>query len=576
MAQADKDLPIPGESSANMPPIGAGTDYSSSVESAPAGEAVEEKALDQTNEPAQTAPAGLPHAKQVQSSKRASAEQRPNAKQQKRDSNGQTAARSAAPDKASDVARRLLARFELPNTIIDRALVPPELLGTLDAAGLGSPAVLPAASFMALAAIVTVTGPQVSFLACTDEKLKTILTANGLSLRIALMSEERRSSVVPAAIMAGVYAVENALIGDYLKAVQSNADQRRASAKLRSLHDQATRAASALGIDPPPPFAEDAPILKLARPRIVVPYGASSAIIQAAAGGTGTLLVDDRWVKSMSNVGSNFDEATATLLADLSLGRQIPIADPDGRNSMQAFPACVIGQLTTGDCATLHNAGQDQYAATIFVRAATMPISADNSGLVALMSRVHHMTAEPVALHLSESAQHRLATAATSWTSRAAAASPPLSDFLAGLPDLARRLAAALHIVGSTNGDNKIGAEIPLTAVKRAASIVDTFVMPFAEALLGPLSTAETERDARRMVGYLRERASEANRKIERRPWMRAWQAMPISRFDAALELLQQEKLLVALDKAEGKEGGGQCFEVASVVYNATDTVSHP
>jgi hypothetical protein len=112
MAQADEDPPIPpGESAANMPPIDAGTDYSSSVESP--GETVEEKALDQTNEPAQTAYAGKPHAKHGQGSKRASAEQRPKTKQQKRDSNGQTAAGSAAPNKASGVAGRLVNAGEI-------------------------------------------------------------------------------------------------------------------------------------------------------------------------------------------------------------------------------------------------------------------------------------------------------------------------------------------------------------------------------------------------------------------------------------------------------------------------------
>lgn len=174
-------------------------------------------------------------------------------------------------------------------------------------------------------------------------ELKGMLPATGLSLRVALISEERRSSVVPAAILAGVYAAENTPIDAYLNAVEGSAAQRRASAKLRLLHEQATRAAAALGIEPPPPFAEDAAVREQARPRIVLPRGAYSAIIDAAAGGTGTLVIDERWMKSTSKVGDNFDEATAALLTALSLGHQIPVADPDGRNTMRSLPASLIG-----------------------------------------------------------------------------------------------------------------------------------------------------------------------------------------------------------------------------------------
>lgn len=299
-----------------------------------------------------------------------------------------------------------------------------------------------------------------------------------------------------------------------------------------------------------------------------MPRGAYRAIIDAAAGGTGTLVIDDRWMKSMSDVGANFDELTAALLTTLSLGDQIPVADPDGRNTMRALPACVIGQLTAAECMTLHKAGRDQFAGTIFVTAATAPINADNSGLIALMSRAHRMVDSPVALHMSDSAQHRLATAASGWASLATKALPPLSDFLVGLPDLARRLAAALHIVAAAGSDGKVVSEIPLSTVKRAITITDTFVSPIAQTVLAVLSTEETERDALRMVGYLREHTSGTNRKIERRPWMRAWQnAMPIPRFDAALAILQQEKLLTSLDKAEGQVNGGQHFEVAIAVY---------
>ncbi|MBI2714342.1 MAG: hypothetical protein HYX37_07795 [Rhizobiales bacterium] len=569
MIQADDVPKMPSaETETDAPPMNAGIDHSSKVAEATPGEAAANTAPDLTNEPAQKVNTAKPHAKTGQDTKRAPTQQRPKTKSDKHRNTAQTAAGVTTPDETSNLAGRLLARFELPKATLDRGLVPPELLGALDAAGLGSPDVLPSATFMALAAIIAVAGPHVSFPA--DDKLKEILPAKGLSLRVVALTEERRSSVVPAALLAGLYGAENAAIDAYLIAVEGSAAQRRASTKLRALHEQATQAAAALGIKPPPPFAEDAPIHGLARPRIVLAHGAHSAIIEAAAGGTGTLVIDDRWMKSMSNVGNNFDEATDALLTALSLGHQIPVPDPDGRNTMRALPASVIGQLTAAECATLHKAGRDQFAGTIFVRAATAPVNADSSGLITLMRRVHGMADVPVALKLSEKARHRLAPAAGNWASLAAAALPPLSDVLAGLPDLARRLAAALHIVAGAGSDGKMTAEIPLSTVKQAATIVDTFVAPVAQALLGSLSTAETERDARRMVRYLREHTSRTNREIERRPWMRAWQkSMPITRFDAALALLQQAKLLTPLDKVEGKVSGGQRFEVAAAVHDA-------
>jgi hypothetical protein len=571
MAQADDVPQVPtAESAADAPPINAGTSHSSELPEAFSDDAAGSMASEQTNEPAQKASAAKPRVKTGRGSKYARTEQQPKKKRDKSGNNSQTAAGITTPDETSDLAGRLLAHFELPNTVLDRGLVPPELLGALDAAGLGSPDVLASATFMTLAAIIAVAGPHVSFMACTDDKLKEMLPATGLSLRVVLLAEERRSSVVPAAILAGVYAAENTAIDAYLNAVAGSAAQRRASAKLRLLHEQATLAAAALGIEPPPPFVEDAPIRGLARPRIVLPRGAYSAIVDAAAGGTGTLVIDDRWMKSM-NVGDNFDEATAALLAALSLGHQIPVADLDGRNTMRALPASVIGQLTAAECATLHKADRDQFGATIFVRAATAPVNADSSGLVALMRGVQSMVDVPVTLHLSEKSQDRLVMAADNWASLAALSLPPMSDVLAGLPDLARRLGVALHLVAAAGSDGKLAAEIPLAAVKRAVAIVDTFVAPVAQSLLGSLSTGETERDARRMVAYLREHTSMTNREIERRPWMRAWQkSMPIARFDAALALLQQEKLLTPLDKIEGTVNGGQRFEVAAAVYGAT------
>jgi len=56
------------------------------------------------------------------------------------------------------------------------------------------------------------------------------------------------------------------------------------------------------------------------------------------------------------------------------------------------------------------------------------------------------------------------------------------------------------------------------------------------------------------------------HRLFERRVLVRSWQhSMKVARLDAALDLLQQVGLLVALDQG----AGGQRFEVATAVLDA-------
>jgi hypothetical protein len=89
--------------------------------------------------------------------------------------------------------------------------------------------------------------------------------------------------------------------------------------------------------------------------------------------------------------------------------------------------------------------------------------------------------------------------------------------------------------------------------VKRAVALVERFVLPSAQAILGPVSCRQVERDARLMVAHLRLNTS-PDVTIARRPWMRNWQnLMPLPRFEAALNLLLQEKLLTP---TEGDDGG--------------------
>ena len=71
--------------------------------------------------------------------------------------------------------------------------------------------------------------------------------------RVALLTVERRLPLVPAPILAAAYAAENDALDAYNAAVQRDVAQRRLASDRRRLHEQATRAAAALGIVPPPP-----------------------------------------------------------------------------------------------------------------------------------------------------------------------------------------------------------------------------------------------------------------------------------------------------------------------------------
>jgi hypothetical protein len=133
------------------------------------------------------------------------------------------------------------------------------------------------------------------------------------------------------------------------------------------------------------------------------------------------------------------------------------------------------------------------------------------------------------------------------------------------LPDVARRLAAVLHLVAAAGGDGKVGPAISPATVKRAISIINVCVLPTAQAVLSPVSTAEPIRDARRIIDHLRVQTSPQKPRFERRPLLRSWQdSMPTPRLDAAIALLEAEKLLSAVEKT-----GGQQYDVALAVYGA-------
>ncbi len=480
---------------------------------------------------------------------------------------GERASHSGAA-KASEpgsLATRLLAPLKLPRVLLDRRLLPTPLLGALDAAGLAGSDLLPATAFMTLAAIGAVAGPN---LRCEPVDDVEGMMGDGLSLRVAALAPDRRSPLVPAPILAAAYAAENDALDAYQKNVEQVAALRRAAEQRRRLHEQAVHATTMLGMPSPPPLTVDVPDRIGARPRIVVLDGAGVAIRTAAAGGTGLLVVDEQRMPSMARVAGFYDLATEKLLGALARGDQVPVVDPAGRTLMQSLPASVVGGLTTPDCTTLHEVSAAAFVGTVFVPAVPPPIAGDGAALVALLCRVRAMGDDAIALRLPAQA-NTLATAAAAWAALAGHALPPLSNYLAGLPDIVRRLAALLHLAAAAGGDGQPAPEISPATVKRAVAIVDAVVLPIAQALLGPISTSQTERDARRVIAHLRETTSAAHRQFERRPLLRAWQnSMSTTRLDAALALLESAGLLVPLDKVDGGKGG-QRFETAAVVYAA-------
>jgi hypothetical protein len=265
----------------------------------------------------------------------------------------------------------------------------------------------------------------------------------------------------------------------------------------------------------------------------------------------------------MMSVGLNLDRSTADLLCTLALGHAVPVTLPGGRTAMMSLPASVFGQFS--DCLSLAKATPDHLLATVFVKAATAPLGGDASGLIELMRRINAITQEPAVLHLPTKARTVLAAAAANWKGMEAQAMPPLSDFIAGLPDLTRRLAIGLHLVDCTTTADKLLPEIPAATIKRAAALIERFVLPMAQGLLGPVSCKEAERDGLMMVSHLRQNTSK-DVAISRRIWMRNWQnAMPLPRFEAALNLLLTEKILLP---TKG-EDGGKWYSASSEIHNA-------
>lgn len=488
---------------------------------------------------------------------------KPHASTRRRSSNGGRATGSdgAPSDPQSSLQEELLTPLSVPQVTLDRRVLPPNMVDALDAAGLGGRETLPASALITLATVTAVAGPGMRCEADADLRGQ-LGNSSDTGLRVALIAQDRRLPLVPSAIVAGAYAAENDALDRYREANQRSAEQRRAATERRVLHGKALQIAAALGAPPPPPLTEVAPAPCGARPRIVVRDGAAAAIRLAAAGGSGLLVLDERRVPSLHRVAGFYDEATSTLLNELARGNRVPIVDPNsGRTEMRSLPASVVGVLTTAECAQLHEVVAASYGATAFVPAVPPPIG-NAPALVTLLRRIADIGQDGAALTLPARGE-ALTSAADAWSTLAAGTQPPLSDYLAHLPDLVRRLAAALHLATAAGGDGKPVPEIPSATVKKAIALINTCLLPTAQAVLSPVSTRDAIRDARRIVAHLRTATSAAHPLFERRPLLRSWQeSMPASRLDDAIALLEAEHLLTAVQKK-----GGQQFAVARTVY---------
>ncbi|HET9616200.1 MAG TPA: hypothetical protein VFP74_03435 [Pseudolabrys sp.] len=478
---------------------------------------------------------------------------------------GEVGEAPAAPERQAVIAR-LTARLRLPRAAIDPALLPHELLEPLEKAGLAGPDSLPAAAMTALAMVAPVAGPCVGL--APAEPGSRLGRATGIGLRVCLLVNNRDLPALPPAVAGAAHAVQNALLTRHRAALALSTAQERIAAERRTLYAQAVRAAAALGHAPPPPLPQADLLGPGAPPRILVEDGAGAALVKAAGGGTGVLLVDERRMATLPRAGHG-DPQTAALLNAAALGHPIATqAGPAAHVVMRTLPVGVVGVLTAAECEGLLTATPEMLVGTAFVPAFPPPPGGDPASLADLALRVHALASvDPVMLAFAGAAATALAAAAQRWTADLDRSLQPLSACLAQLPDLAQRLAVALHLVAAA-GEGKLAAEIGAGTVRRAVALVETFILPVARTLLSAVSSASAvEADALRLVAALRRHTSLEDPVIDKREWQRATQTtVPSARFKAAVRLLERLALIAPAPPPADRKGG-EYFTVARAIH---------
>jgi hypothetical protein len=498
---------------------------------------------------------------------RSKAQSRKSPKNAKKAKKPEESAQAAEP--RQDLTQRLLSIPQIDHIALGHELVSPEILAVLDSAHLGSPALLPSALVSLLAAVSATAGPNVTFRCDQGGAVNNDATLDpSLAIRVVLMTPEAQASVAPA-ILDAMYAAEADALDRWQQAADVEAEQRRTAARRRRLFEQAAAATIMLGSPPLVPSAE--PQIAKAGPKrkLLISNQGSSAILPALAGGSGLLVINDRSMPSMPDVGRRCDPVMANLLNTAATGLAIAITDPTtGRTGMRPATISVIGVVEEAVMSSLQTTAPPELAATFFVQAASPPIVSDSSAVCKLMRQVRNLAEMPVSLRISEKAYQQLVAAAAEWAAMQRGFSPPLSHYFAALPDLAKRIAAGFHMAEAATGSGKpLAEEIPPAVVKRAIALVNAFAIPTARVALERISCMSVERDAMRIVAYLRATTSPEHPIFERRQALRAWQrTMTVAALDAAIGLLRRQSLLTPLDKTAGGPGG-QRFDVASSVY---------
>ncbi|WP_137045578.1 hypothetical protein [Pseudolabrys sp. FHR47] len=308
----------------------------------------------------------------------------------------------------------------------------------------------------------------------------------------------------------------------------------------------------------PPPLVDGARDDISAPPRLVVDDGALRAVIDASAGGTGVFLTDERRMANFARVGCG-DPATAAALNTTALGQPLASADrKGGRVSLRRLPIPVVGVLTLDECETLQTARAEELLGTVFVGTRRHACDGDGRAMLALVRRVHELgAASSLKLNFHAAATAALGEAAQRWKTTVDKRLDPITTYINQLPDLAQRIAAALHLIGAT-AKMKLTAEIPASAIRSAVAMIDAIALGGARHILGPVSAATPEEaDAIRIIAALRHHTSVADAVIEKRELSRRLQnAVPSSpRFKAAARMLERLNLISPAPPPEGQKG---------------------
>ncbi|MBS0248418.1 MAG: hypothetical protein JSR61_17520 [Proteobacteria bacterium] len=405
------------------------------------------------------------------------------------------------------------------------------------------------------------------------------------ALRVAYVNEERALPQTIAPVLQAGYLLEQTEVERW-NAEKQNADLLAvADNARRRLYRQTLANAGILGLagisDSLKPMIT-APAHDLPRPRFILRDGKQNEVMRAfEAAEAGVLLIDGRRLPSAAGFGANYDTATACLLNAAAAGRPLELADPRLADCVRMRPvvASLIGPLSTVDIFSLDKAGPATLTATVFVpREKEEPGSGPTADAVSTLAEIldgvrakaKTVNRPEFTLRLSAPARRTLEQAKTKSARASASALPPLAHYYAAAQDLVRRIAIVLHFLDHAAGAaSQLSAEINNDIATRAVEFVEQCVLPAADIVLAVASVAPEVRNARRIISFAQQYASDAFPLLVRRDVIRILQrSMSVAAVDDAIRRLVADGLLTAYNPGSPK-GGGQVFEVHPVVFEA-------